>query len=249
MIVETSGASNATFFFGFKVIWNESDRNFVLQVILAGAFYPNYFVKRTLNVEDQEGNVIRNLNGLDPLRTVFMRGWPVKQPGYLYAKRLQEIFSWHLGVPQERIIISFDGSMRVYVQYREKETTESDESLYRISDFVYTSIKMRHCNVPVRIELLNAKEAQERKVNQKLDRFEKSVFFHRATTRKTTSDLSDIRPELPDLDVNFIPLSIENVSPLSSSFSSLLTELYKIIHWKTQRIRSLLFTIDILADR
>ncbi|XP_014470956.1 PREDICTED: probable ATP-dependent RNA helicase spindle-E isoform X2 [Dinoponera quadriceps] len=189
-----------------KVIWEGRERDFILQVILAGAFYPNYFVKRSLNVETREDNVGRNLNALDPLKTVCMRGWPMKQPGYLYAKRLQEIFSQHHGVPAERITISFDGSSRVYVQYREKWTT--DESLCRISDFVYTSVKMRHCEIPIKIGLLNATEAEKRSKDQGLDRFQRTVFFNKERQIRR-SDC--IRPKLPGLDVTFVPLSMQNI--------------------------------------
>ncbi|EFN82362.1 probable ATP-dependent RNA helicase spindle-E [Harpegnathos saltator] len=195
-----------------KVIWEGPEREFVLQVILAGAFYPNYFVKRPLNVEAHEIDVVKNLNALDPLKTVCMRGWPVQQPGYLYARRLQEIFSRHHGIPKERIMVSFDGSARVYMQYREKETTNSDENLYRISDFVYMSVKMRHCNIPIKIDLLRAKEAQKISIDQDLDRFEKTMFFNKEKNRsKTRRDSFKIRPELPGLDITFVPLSIQNI--------------------------------------
>lgn len=205
----------------------------MLQVIIAGAFYPNYFVKRPLSVEGHETgdtNVVRNLNALNPLKTVYMRGWPVKQPGYLYAKRLQKIFSQHHGVPEERIMVSFDGSMRVYVQYCEKEKINSDESLYKISDFVYMSVKMRHCEVPIKIGLLSTKTAQGRSKNENLDRFEKTVFF-RKETKQIRSNSFKIRPELPSLDTSFIPLSIQNVSnpPL---FLCIITNNYKVIRYK-----------------
>ncbi|XP_032664411.1 probable ATP-dependent RNA helicase spindle-E isoform X2 [Odontomachus brunneus] len=194
-----------------KVIWEGQERNFVLQVIIAGAFYPNYFVKRFHSVEINEDNIVRSLNALDPLKTIYMRGWPVNQPGYLYAKRFQEIFSHHHGIPKERIMVSFDGSARVYVQYSEKETINSDESLYRISDFVYTSVKMRHCEIPIKIGLLNKNKAHDRSKNEDLDRFENTIFFKKGITCKTRSDLFKIKPELPGLDITFVPLSIQNI--------------------------------------
>lgn len=217
-----SGTNDARYLslFCFQVIWVDQERDFVLQVILAGAFYPNYFVKRPVNTENQEDNAVRNLNALDPLKTVYMRGWPINQPGYLYVKRLQEIFSQHHGVPQERIMISFDGSMRVYVQYCEKETPNSDEGLYRISDFVYTCVKMRHCEVPIKIGLVNATYAHGWSDSLKLSRFEKMVFFNKKKTRQIKNHLHDIRPELPGLDVTLVPLFIQNVSSISLSLSS-----------------------------
>lgn len=112
----------------------------MLQVILAGAFYPNYFVKRPQNVEDFKENITRCVSTADPMKTVYLRGWPMDQPGYLYAQKIQEIFSRHQGIPEKQIAISFDKSTRVFVQFREKKMTVNDENLYNISNFVYQVI-------------------------------------------------------------------------------------------------------------
>ncbi|KAL0106287.1 hypothetical protein PUN28_016183 [Cardiocondyla obscurior] len=119
-----------------KVIWQGTDRDFVLQVILAGAFYPNYFVKRLESQEAYKENVTKTLNVCDPMKTVYLRGWPRDQPGYLYAKKFQEIFSKHIGIPEKQIAISFDESQRIYIQFREKETA-IDDSLQNIPMSVY----------------------------------------------------------------------------------------------------------------
>lgn len=78
------------------------------------------------------------LGVLDPMKTVYLRGWPMKQPGYLYAKKFQEIFSKCLGVLEKQVAISFDGQ-RVYVQFHEEETA-IDDSLQNISISVYQVI-------------------------------------------------------------------------------------------------------------
>ncbi|KAG5328427.1 SPNE helicase, partial [Acromyrmex charruanus] len=132
-----------------KVIWQGADRDFVLQVALAGAFYPNYFIKRLQNREIHKENITMTLNSLDPMKTVYLRGWPMKQPGYLYAKRFQEVFAKHQGILEKQIEVSFDGSQRVYVHFREKET--ADDSLQNISEFVYqTKIKYTYMRACVR---------------------------------------------------------------------------------------------------
>lgn len=115
------------------------DRDFVLQIVLAGAFYPNYFTKRLQNQEIYKENITMTLGTLDPMKTIYLRGWPIKQPGYLYAKKFQEIFSKSQGIPEKQIAISFDRSQRVYVQFREKETA-IDNSLQNISESVYQVI-------------------------------------------------------------------------------------------------------------
>lgn len=211
------------FIYLFKVIWEGWERDFVLQVILAGAFYPNYFVKRPQNIQVHKDSVVRNLSGLDPMRTVFLRGWPTKQPGYLYAQKLQKIFSKHLGVAENRIMISFDKSKRIYIQFRENEIAPSDKSLYKISDFVYKAIKMRQSEILIEIGLLNVMEAHERSKNQDLNRFERISFFHKGQISKRNSNPSKVKPKLPGLDVTFIPLSIQNVSFFFFYFSRYFT--------------------------
>ncbi|XP_072756559.1 probable ATP-dependent RNA helicase spindle-E isoform X2 [Anoplolepis gracilipes] len=129
-IEESIGAS--------KTIWQGTDRDFALQVILAGAFYPNYFVKRMQNLEIYKENIMMNLGTLDPMTTIYLKGWPINQPGYLYAKNFQEIFAKHQGIPEKQIGVFFDKSERVFVQFREKVFI--NDNFYNISNFVYQII-------------------------------------------------------------------------------------------------------------
>ncbi|TGZ53458.1 probable ATP-dependent RNA helicase spindle-E isoform X1 [Temnothorax longispinosus] len=191
-----------------KVIWQGVDRDFVLKLVLAGAFYPNYFVKRLQNQETYEENISMTLGSLDPMKTVYLRGWPMKQPGYLYAKKFQEIFSKHLRIPEKQIVISFNAS-RVYVQFREKET-DIDDSLQNISESVYQAVMMKQCNIPIEIKLLNVAEANERARHYDVHKFERNFFFRR-NVRMIETNVSKIRPTLPGLDVTFIPLFIQTI--------------------------------------
>lgn len=70
---------------------------------------------------------------------------------------------------------------------------------------------MRQCNIPIKIKLLNVKEANERARHHDLHKFERSLFFRR-NFRKTENNVPNIRPKLPGLDVTFIPLFIQTVS-------------------------------------
>ncbi|XP_011704566.1 PREDICTED: probable ATP-dependent RNA helicase spindle-E isoform X2 [Wasmannia auropunctata] len=192
-----------------KVIWEGGDRDFVLQVVLAGAFYPNYFVKPLQNREIYKENIEMTLGALDPLKTVYLRGWPKDQPGYLYAKRFQQIFSKHLGILEKQIAVSFDGSQRVYVQFREKETCV-DDSLQNILEPVYQAVMMRYCNIPIELKLLNVKEANERARRHDLQKFQRTLYFRRNFI-KTENVVPKIRPQLPGLDVTNIPLFVQTI--------------------------------------
>ncbi|KAL6437658.1 hypothetical protein ACFW04_004216 [Cataglyphis niger] len=191
-----------------KGIWQDTDRDFVLKVVLAGAFYPNYFVKRMQNSELHKENIIMSLGALDPLKTVYLRGWPIEQPGYLYAKKFQEIFAKHLGIPEKQIAVFFDKSKRVYVQFHEK--VHMNDNFYNISNFVYQAVKIRQCDIPIEINLLNIKEAQKRAKYYDVHKFERTLFYHK-DLREIKSDSYKIRPKLPELDVTFIPLFIQTI--------------------------------------
>ncbi|OAD56842.1 putative ATP-dependent RNA helicase spindle-E [Eufriesea mexicana] len=95
-----------------KVVWKEEERPIVLKIAIAGAFYPNYFVKYGSESEKQlkEHADVKLLGGLDPLNTVYLQGWPLKQPGLLYARRIQDIFKDNLTTITDKMNVSFDAS-------------------------------------------------------------------------------------------------------------------------------------------
>ncbi|GAB1862348.1 Putative ATP-dependent RNA helicase TDRD9 [Camponotus japonicus] len=133
------------------------DRTFIIKIIIAGAFYPNYFVKFPHKVEDYKYNIEKLLSFRDPMNTVVLRGWPLHQPGSLYSKRFQEIFGQHLGLENhEDITVSFDGSSRVYIEYEGKNRVLDNYS------FVQNCLKMRQCRIPIEIKLLSEIDARHR---------------------------------------------------------------------------------------
>lgn len=133
------------------------NRTFVIKIIIAGAFYPNYFVKLPTNVDRYQKDIAKILSDRDPMNTVFLRGWPLKQPGLLYSKRFQDIFMQHMRLKKwnrKDITISFDGSTRVYIEYEKSDRNALDDY-----SFVQNAIKMRQCRIPIAINLLTENEA------------------------------------------------------------------------------------------
>lgn len=74
--------------------------------MIAGAFYPNYFVRSSLGGRVDEKDAVRALNGKDPCSTVYLSGFPSAQPGQLYSKAFAKI----LGIVGPVSNVSFDGS-------------------------------------------------------------------------------------------------------------------------------------------
>ena len=63
-----------------------------LQICIFGAFYPNYFVRRSESVDLKD--VHKTLCGKDPMTTVLMRNFPKDQShiGDLYAPEIKQVF-------------------------------------------------------------------------------------------------------------------------------------------------------------
>lgn len=170
------------------------NRSFVLKVIIAGAFYPNYFIKLP-NVEHCQKDIEKILSPRDPRNTVFLRGWPLKQPGLLYAKKFQEFFAQCMRLDPDDIAVSFDGSSRVYIEYKNKDRSPDDYS------FVQNAIKLRQCRLPIIIELLSEKDASNRAYELGLT----DVFHHTPLKLEESSSVQYMYgersyPELPEPD-------------------------------------------------
>ncbi|XP_033332718.2 tudor domain containing 9 protein spindle E [Megalopta genalis] len=182
-----------------KVVW-KTERPFVLKFVIAGAFYPNYFIKHVPDAQEKEYAGIKLLNGLDPSTTVYVQGWPLRQPGPLYAKRIQEILQSHMELPQDKVRISFDASSRVYIQFLPEE---GDNNNRKIAQCVYTAIRMRQCNIPLEIPILNEDIAIERAEKENLKR---TQYFTRASNIKNR-----LVPRLPGLRTSRIPIILQHV--------------------------------------
>uniref|UniRef100_A0A8C2ZES9 RNA helicase n=1 Tax=Cyclopterus lumpus TaxID=8103 RepID=A0A8C2ZES9_CYCLU len=81
-------------------------QKFILQVVIAGAHYPNYFVQGEID----EDLASRDLNGFNPRTTVMLRNLPPYS--FLYYKQLQSLFRLCGQVKA----ISFE-STRAYVEF------------------------------------------------------------------------------------------------------------------------------------
>uniref|UniRef100_UPI0037E94C75 ATP-dependent RNA helicase TDRD9 n=1 Tax=Semicossyphus pulcher TaxID=241346 RepID=UPI0037E94C75 len=81
-------------------------QKFILQVVIAGAYYPNYFVQGDMD----EDLASREMCGFNPRTTVMLRNLPPY--GFLYYKQLQSLFRLCGQVKT----ISFDSS-RAYVEF------------------------------------------------------------------------------------------------------------------------------------
>ncbi|XP_021341941.1 putative ATP-dependent RNA helicase TDRD9 [Mizuhopecten yessoensis] len=71
----------------YKRRFSEDQERLLLKVVMAGAFYPNFFIKEP--IDEQESN--RIMSGHDPFNTVMVKGLPANQ-GSLYKSAVEDHF-------------------------------------------------------------------------------------------------------------------------------------------------------------
>uniref|UniRef100_A0A9L0SBP7 RNA helicase n=1 Tax=Equus caballus TaxID=9796 RepID=A0A9L0SBP7_HORSE len=119
-------------------------QRFILQVVLAGAFYPNYF---TFGPPDEE-MAVRELAGKDPKTTVVLKHIPPY--GFLYYKQLQSLFRQ---CGQVKSIV-FDGS-KAFVEFARNPTER-----FKTLPAVYMAIKMSQLKVSLELSVHSAEEIE-----------------------------------------------------------------------------------------
>ncbi|XP_051008439.1 ATP-dependent RNA helicase TDRD9 [Acomys russatus] len=122
-------------------------QRFILQVVLAGAFYPNYF---TFGQPDEE-MAVRELAGKDPNTTVVLKHIPPY--GFLYYKQLQSLFRQ---CGQVKSIV-FDGA-KAFVEFSRNPTER-----FKTLPAVNLAVKMSQLKVSLEL-IVHAAEEIEGKV-------------------------------------------------------------------------------------
>ncbi|XP_053138500.1 ATP-dependent RNA helicase TDRD9 isoform X1 [Hemicordylus capensis] len=108
-------------------------QRFILQVVMAGAFYPNYF---TFGYHDEE-IAAKELSGKDPKTTVMLKNIPPY--GFLYYKQLQSLFRQCGQVKS----ITYDGS-KAFIEFSRNPTDG-----FRTLPAVYMALKMKQLRTPL----------------------------------------------------------------------------------------------------
>lgn len=141
--LHTSGETN-------RVRWSESERAIILKVVIAGAFYPNYFARRSFGGEDYASEMFKCIGTRDPRYTVYFTGFDRKHNRYLYTKSIKDIFVKN-GVVEDasNIRVSFDcGADKMFVTFKsnrhEGHGNEKELMPGTICTEVYKALKMRN---------------------------------------------------------------------------------------------------------
>lgn len=148
------------------VRWTSAEKSIVLKCVIAGAFYPNYFMREPFHQENDR-DAHKELCGRDPSTTVFFRGFNHKHIGALYTRAIKRLFHEVVRSPKQ-VHVSFDPSTeKIFVQFRPLPPAPGDEYVEampgQVAIEVYKAVKMRLCLAGGRVELavMHEKEAAE----------------------------------------------------------------------------------------
>ncbi|CAG9789289.1 unnamed protein product [Diatraea saccharalis] len=186
--------------------WDKNELSLALKVIIAGAFYPQYFVQATQD-EAREREAVRILGGHDPRNTVYLQNFPDHQPGQVYAAAIKNIVRQHVG---DEPRVTFDkNSRKVYLTFKENQLFRRDKNNSgdptipgQVVLPVYKAIKARHLKMDIRIALLPVEKA--------------NALAAMLETTKSELDIAKMVPRLPDVDDTHFPLKISHRISVSS---------------------------------
>uniref|UniRef100_A0A8B9TN04 ATP-dependent RNA helicase TDRD9 n=1 Tax=Anas platyrhynchos TaxID=8839 RepID=A0A8B9TN04_ANAPL len=158
-------------------------QRFILQVVMAGAFYPNYFTFQKCNEEV----AIRDLAGKDPKTTVLVKNIPPY--GYLYHKQLQSLFRQCGQVKS----VLYDGS-RAFVEF-----SHNPVEGFKILPAVYMSIKMLQLKIPLELKVHYPDDIQRQLQHVASTSMEVNVDYQKQTVEPVeisfgTSEMSKMIP-------------------------------------------------------
>ncbi|KAM4663498.1 ATP-dependent RNA helicase TDRD9 [Discoglossus pictus] len=123
----------------------EYKQRFIFQIVMAGAFYPNYFTF----AQSEEEMAVKELGGKDPKTTVMLKNIPPY--GFLYHKQIQSLFRQCGQVKS----ILFDGS-KAFVEF-----SRNPMERFRTLSAVYLALKMAKIKVPLSLNIHSAEEVEE----------------------------------------------------------------------------------------
>ncbi|EDV49067.1 probable ATP-dependent RNA helicase spindle-E [Drosophila erecta] len=139
----------------------DREKSIILKVIIAGAFYPNYFTRSKESCAEPDRNIYQTISGHDPCRTVYFTNFKPAYMGELYTRRIKELFQ-EARIPPENIDVTFQqGSQKVFVTFKQDDWL-ADSSKFvsvsgRVQSEVYKAVRMRLDRIqrPIRIMTQN----------------------------------------------------------------------------------------------
>lgn len=149
-----------------RMHWDDQEKSTILKVVIAGAFYPNFFATPPITNPMIERDVFHGLNGRDPENTVFFTGFRQEHIRQLYVDSIRDLFRDTVVDAEniDRIKISFDpNSEKVFVTFEHLHQFDDDRIDWetkrcslpgKVLTEVYKAVKMRKMNLSSHIYVM-----------------------------------------------------------------------------------------------
>lgn len=142
-----------------KTLLLEREKAIILKICIAGAFYPNYFVRSSYGNGTLQRDYFHTLCGNNPCNTVFFNKFDQKYIGELYTKKIKSLFEV-ARIPPQNIHVKFqDGNEKVFVTFKD-DPSEQDKTTNKavvpgkVKLEVYKAVKMRQTKCPTSIQVM-----------------------------------------------------------------------------------------------
>lgn len=150
-----------------RVVWNSREKTVILKVILAGAFYPNYFVPMSTGGKElMERQSFTELGGRDPCNTVFFTGFDHERYiGPLYTVQIKKILSESDFSKHQAMKVMFDRTTnRIFVTFMGATDDRDQRGCFmpgKVHADVYRAIKLRKLGARNRITEIRTMRQRE----------------------------------------------------------------------------------------
>lgn len=130
--------------------WNANEKYVILKVVIAGAFYPNFFSRSTRSCREFIEEKFKALDGKDPCNTVYFTGFKSDKLPHIYFDRIRQIFTSKMNgesimdasqIHQIKVTHNY-GSEKIFVTFQ-KHNKENDNKKYGVAcqpGFVLTEV-------------------------------------------------------------------------------------------------------------
>lgn len=147
-----------------RELWSESERSLILKVVVAGGFYPNFFLRsKTGNMFER--TAYHCLSGRDPCNTVYFSGFHQKYIRQLYVRPIKDLLIGTVvdKYKAETVKIAFnENSERVFVSFSSDKLnlegrdwdTHCATIPGKILTEVYKAVKMKKLQMPANIKVM-----------------------------------------------------------------------------------------------
>lgn len=141
-----------------SIQWDDNEKSIILKVVIAGAFYPNFFARSLVNSDDYTKIAFQSIGTRDPRNTVYFTGFDRDHVRSLYKTSIRNVFIENQVVPKEmenNIKVNFEfGSNKTFVTFTNDDSIDykyengSELMPGKVCTEVYKSLKMRDLRIP-----------------------------------------------------------------------------------------------------